>query len=318
MSKPSVCLNMIVKDEAHVIRRCLESVIPHIDAWVIVDTGSADGTQALVREILAGVPGELHQRPWVDFAHNRNQAIRLAAGRGDYLLFIDADEVLRADPGFALPPLVADAYWITVDYAGCSYQRKQLVRNTGAWKYVGVVHEYLACDRPASEARLSGIVTVPRHDGARARDPHTYRRDAALLERSLRANPRSTRDQFYLAQTWRDAGEPERALEHYRKRVAMGGWAEEVWYSLYQVGVLKERLGHPWPEVMAAYLAAFEHQCDRAEPLVRIGMHYQAMGEHRTAHLFLARAAALPPPGPERLFAERELLEEHLPRALSA
>jgi glycosyltransferase involved in cell wall biosynthesis len=47
MPRKSVCLNMIVKDEAHVIRRCLGSVRPLIDSWVIVDTGSSDGTQSL-------------------------------------------------------------------------------------------------------------------------------------------------------------------------------------------------------------------------------------------------------------------------------
>ena len=65
---------MIVKNEAHVIRRCLDSVRPLIDRWVIVDTGSTDGTQALIRELMADVPGELHERPWVDFSTNRNQA----------------------------------------------------------------------------------------------------------------------------------------------------------------------------------------------------------------------------------------------------
>jgi len=69
----TICLNMIVKNEARVIRRCLDTVRPFIDRWVIVDTGSTDGTQALIREVLQGVPGELHERRWKDFAHNRNE-----------------------------------------------------------------------------------------------------------------------------------------------------------------------------------------------------------------------------------------------------
>ncbi|MCJ2050481.1 glycosyltransferase, partial [Methylobacterium sp. J-070] len=50
---------MIVKNEAHVIRRCLESVRPIIDHWVIVDTGSTDGTEEVIRAALADVPGTL-------------------------------------------------------------------------------------------------------------------------------------------------------------------------------------------------------------------------------------------------------------------
>ena len=71
----AICLNMIVKNEANVIRRCLDSIHPFIDYWVIVDTGSSDGTQDIIRATLASIPGDLHQRPWRDFAHNRNEAL---------------------------------------------------------------------------------------------------------------------------------------------------------------------------------------------------------------------------------------------------
>lgn len=93
---------MIVKDEAKVIERCLASVRGLVDTWVISDTGSTDGTQELIRRALAGVPGELHQDPWVDFGHNRTRNIRRARGRADYLLLIDADMVVRQEG--ALPP----------------------------------------------------------------------------------------------------------------------------------------------------------------------------------------------------------------------
>jgi transposase len=58
---------MIVKNEASVIRRCLDSVLAIVSQWVIVDTGLTDGTQDIVREHLRDLPGELHERPWRDF-----------------------------------------------------------------------------------------------------------------------------------------------------------------------------------------------------------------------------------------------------------
>ncbi len=77
-SKQTICLTMIVKNEAHVIQRCLATVRPIIDHWVIVDTGSTDGTQDIIRAAMADMPGSLVERPWVDFAHNRSEALRLA------------------------------------------------------------------------------------------------------------------------------------------------------------------------------------------------------------------------------------------------
>src|SRR2546428_69578 len=74
-TKHKICLNMIVKNESHVITRCLGSVLPLIDYWVIVDTGSDDGTQKIIKDFMQekGVSGELHERPWINFSHNRNE-----------------------------------------------------------------------------------------------------------------------------------------------------------------------------------------------------------------------------------------------------
>src|SRR5258708_17110185 len=96
-----LCLGMIVRNEAPVIGRCLASVRAVIDFWVIVDTGSTDGTQQIVAECLQGIPGELFERPWVGFAHNRTEAIGLARGHGRYALVVDADELVEVSDDFS-------------------------------------------------------------------------------------------------------------------------------------------------------------------------------------------------------------------------
>jgi glycosyltransferase involved in cell wall biosynthesis len=263
----TICLNMIVKNEAEVIRRCLDSVSAIIDYWVIVDTGSTDNTQQIIREHLKNVPGELHERPWQNFAHNRSEALVLTRGHGDYVFVIDADEILVREPGFELPHLTCDSYNVQVRYGGCTYQRRQLVSNALPWRYEGVLHEYMTCEQARSEQMLTGVYTVPFHDGARARNPSTYRHDALVLEKALLDEPQNTRYVFYLAQSYRDAGDNELALRHYKRRIEMGGWRDEVWYALYQVAQIRERMEHPWPEVLDSYLAAWQYQPDRAGPL---------------------------------------------------
>jgi glycosyltransferase involved in cell wall biosynthesis len=308
----TICLNLIVKNEAPVIRRCLDSVRSLVDSWVIVDTGSSDNTKEIVCNHLADLPGELHERPWRNFAHNRSAALSLARGRGDYVLLMDADEFLEISPAFQVPHLISDSYKIQIRYDDWTYPRRQLLRNALPWRFEGVVHEYAVCEQAASEGFLAGLQTIARHDGARAHDPATYHRDAQELERALQQHPDNARYVFYLAQSYRDAGEYEAALKNYQRRVSMGGWSEEVWCSLYQVAQIKELTGSPWPEVMNDYLAAWQFQSDRAGPLFRIAMHYQALQQYQVSHLFFSRAMQIPAPGTERLFVERTIYEYRL------
>lgn len=299
MARPRICLNMIVKDEAPVIGRCLDALRLFVDHWLIVDTGSSDGTQDLVRRHLAGLPGALHERPWRNFAHNRNEALALArdaTGPGDYVFFIDADETLALPPGQVRPALDAEAYDLRCDYEGTSYRRCALVAMRLPWRWEGVVHESIVCDQPVQRVPLEGPRIVVVREGARSRDPDTFRKDAALLEAALLEDPTHARNMFYLAQSWRDAGEPERALQAYRRRAAMGGWDEEVWYALYQAAALSEQLQAPPAEIAFAYQAAYSARPSRAEPLVQLARFHRLRGEHALALLYARHAAAMPRP----------------------
>lgn len=307
---PGVGLHMIVKDEAPVIERCLRSVRPYVDWWVVSDTGSTDGTQELVRRSLAGVPGRLIERPWVSFGHNRHEALEAArslehARPGDYALWIDADDEL-VDAPERWPDLTADGYQLAVDYAGNRFGRIHLVRLDRPWRWRGVVHEHL--ELPGAEV---GTLAAPRilqhHDGARSRDPETYRRDAELLAAELRRRPGDPRTQFYLAQSWRDAGEHERALAAYRERAAnQQGWDQERWYAGFQVGCCLERLGRPHAEVAEAYLDAYAARPTRIEPLVELARLERSRERFEVAVLYARAAVAAPAPGPDDLFVDHD------------
>jgi len=311
--RQSFCLSMIVKNEAPVIRRCLDSVRSIIDYWVIVDTGSTDGTQDVIRENFGDLSGELIERPWVDFAYNRSEALNLARGRADYLLVIDADETLQSTEGFEMPLLSADSYDIEVRCGAFTCARKQLLRSSLPWHYEGVLHEYACCHEARSEEFLHSLWIASYRDGARARDPQTYFRDAQTLERALRDEPNNARYVFYLAQTYVLLKEFDLALRHYKRRVEMGGQNDEVWFSLYQIAQLEQFNAKPWAEVMQQYLTAYEFMPDRAEPLLHIGVNYQAKGDYHTAHHFFSLAMKIPHPGNNRLFVERHIYEYLLP-----
>ena len=293
-----ICLSMIVKNEAAVIERCLASVLPHIDAWAICDTGSTDGTQDLIRTRLAHLPGELIERPWVDFATNRNEALDLARGHGDYALVVDADDVIEADAGFAFGTLDAAAYMLeVVDAADTRYWRVALPRLDAGWRWRGVLHEALHAPQPCATPHLAGLRILRLfNDGARSRRPQAekFADDAAVLRRALAAEPDNARYAFYLAQSLRDAGEPLEAIAAYERRIAMGGWAEEVYAAKLEIARLRERVGASYAEIVAAYLDAYDFRPSRAEAPCELARWFRTHARHTLARDYARIASALP------------------------
>ena len=307
----TLCLNMIVKNEAAVIRRCLDSLRQIIDHWVIVDTGSTDGTQDIIRAHLHDLPGELYERPWRDFAQNRSEALELARGKADYIFIIDADDTLEFVADANLPELTADFYTIELSDTGTTYRRPQMVRSALPWHYEGVLHEYLTCDTAGPPAHLTAMRMRRNHDGARRKDPETYRRDAAVLETALRTEATPflrARYQFYLANSYRDCDDQEAALTHYLARAELGFWQEEVFISLCLAGEMKERLGHPEQEVIDAYHRATDALPTRAEALHRASRFCRYKERYEEGYRLAKRGLEIPMPH-DALFVESWIYE---------
>ncbi len=297
---------MIVKNETHVIRQCLDSVAPFVDYVLICDTGSSDGTQDLCRAWCAEhqIAGEVYQDHWRDFASNRSRALELLRSRSeiDYALIMDADDVLHFDPQTNVQELKAkldaDIYMLNLLDAGVSYQRVQLVRNHQNNFYRGVLHEFLVAPENAKSANLQGLWVESRRLGARNKDPEKYIRDAEVLEKALLSETDEfmrARYTFYLAQSYKDAGDRKNAIIHYRQRALMGFWQEEVFISLYRVAQLMEAEGASEDNVLQAYKDASAAQPSRLEALhgaarlCRLTKRYDEGYRLALAGLFLAK-----------------------------
>ncbi len=113
MQPQTIELSMIVKNGARTLERCLKSVAPFIDRIVIGDTGSTDNTISLAQSLGA----EVIRIPWEnDFAAARNRV--LAAAQSDWVLSLDADEMLAPDAAAQIRRNIArkdiDAYDVVV------------------------------------------------------------------------------------------------------------------------------------------------------------------------------------------------------------
>lgn len=317
-NKPTVCLNMIVKNESAVITRCLASVLPLIDYWVIVDTGSTDNTQNIIKNFMKekNVPGELHERPWKNFGHNRNEALQLAKNKGDYVFFIDADEYVSLEPGFKLPELDKDFYYITMSFGGTYYGRTALINNHLNWEWAGVLHEAVTCPEAKTSGTIEKAYNVVVTDGARSQDPLKFEKDAAVLEEALLEEPNNTRYVFYLAQSYMDCGKNELAIQNYEKRVKMGGWDQEVFYSLLKIANIEERMGKPFDVLVKSYKRAFDYRKTRAEPLYYLAHLYRMKDDFKTAYK-IAKIGASIPDSKDVLFIQHWIYDYGLPLELS-
>ncbi len=294
----TICLNMIVKNEAQVVERCLASVKDHIDYWVIVDTGSSDGTQEIIRNFLKEIPGELHERLWKNFEHNRNEALALARGKGDYLLFLDADERLEFGQ---FPKLTDDCYVAVVKCSHIQSERILLAKSSLAWRWEGVLHEALTCPGAYTVGKLTGVTNISEMDGARSRDPEKYLKDALVLEEALKKEPKNSRYLFFLGQSYMEAGKDQKAYEAFQKRIGLGGAEDEVFWSTYISGFLKEKMGQSPVEM---YKRASEMRPHRAEPLYRLAMYY---GNHQMmpfAYQIAKKGVSLSRPSEDRFMVE--------------
>jgi glycosyltransferase involved in cell wall biosynthesis/predicted GH43/DUF377 family glycosyl hydrolase len=278
----TIALCMIVRNEAHVLERCLRSLDGLIDSWTICDTGSSDGTPELVHSLLGQLPGELHHRPWSDFGHNRSELLELARGSADYLLLLDADMTVRSEA--ELPPLSADAYLLR-ETGSLDFGVVRLVRGDRRWWYEGSTHEYIATDGELTQEELDALAIEHHGDGASRADKLV--RDAGLLKRDMLADPANPRAVFYLAQTYRDLGKHELAAKYYRRRIEMGGWEEEVFYANLQEGSLTVR--RDFAAGVPILLEAWQRRPGRAEPLYELAQAYRERGDFALARMFAER-----------------------------
>jgi glycosyltransferase involved in cell wall biosynthesis len=294
MNIKTVCLNMIVKNESMVVGRCLDSVKSLLDYWIIVDTGSDDGTQKVIRECMKGIPGQLIERPWVHFAHNRNEALDLAKDKGDYLLFMDADDWLQIPESFTLPDLDKDYYAVELHHGHCRSQLALLVNNRIDWRWEGVVHEAIDFSL-ASGAFLKEIVMWKGFKGNRSQDLQKKNlRDAQTLETALLDEPNNARYVLHLAGCYEAAEQNAPALKNFEKRVAMGGDPLELFFSLYRIGALQEKLQMESEIIINSYLRAYLYRPHRVEPLYCLANYFIQRNCHVLGYLISRFALTIP------------------------
>lgn len=278
---PTLCLNMIVKNESKIITRLFDSVISIIDSYCICDTGSTDDTVNIITSFFndKNIPGKVVTEPFKNFCHNRNFAMTSCFGMSDYILLLDADMVFEIS-GFDKSQLNGfDSFNILQGNDSFYYQNMRIIKNNGQYKYNGVTHEYI--DTPDNNAvynfKKSELFIRDLGDGGCKQNK--YERDIQLLLNGIADDPNNARYYFYLANSYHDVGKYVDSISAYKKRIDLGGWVQEVWYSHYRIGICLKHLGKI-DEAINYWLKGFYYYPERLEGLYEIMYHCRVTSQH--------------------------------------
>ena len=292
----TICLNMIVKNESHVILETLENICKYIklDYWIISDTGSTDNTKQIIADFFNDkeIKGEFHDCEWKDFAYNRTYALQKAYGKSDYILFFDADDKIVGElnlPG----KLIHDSYNFIFGNNNY-YIRPLLVKNDIKWYYEGVLHEFLTCDKQdvKTDTIFGNYHVISGRTGNRNKNPNKYQDDAIVLEKAYydavkTVNELQYRYAFYCAQSYKDCDNVNKAIEWYKKRIetVKKGWNQETYYSALMIGNLYKQL-NDYVNAIYYWNLTIDIDCERYEGIMNIIQFYRERQNYTLAYKY--------------------------------
>lgn len=337
-TKPTVGLLMMVKNEQKRFHVSLDSVIGHVDALIIYDTGSTDNTIDIVKNFSEKHKINLYlkQGTFVDFSTSRNVSLDFADTVDVmYLLLLDCNDELQG--GEKLKPLLktfadkdTNAFLVCQQW-WCGqldkYYNVRLVKARSGWRYMGSVHEWMKDTLSETDHPRFTVLRMPDdivlyQDRTKDDDKSGKRfvRDRELLLKDHKKDPKEPRTIFYLAQTCQCLQLHDEALYYSKLRLDYQGFNEERFHSYIRCGTSAMALGHDWADCMKWYIRAYE-EFQRAEPLIKIADYYRNMAGKlqkegkpvhnlwRIAYMYVEEACQLTYPEHCILFVDKGVYE---------
>jgi tetratricopeptide (TPR) repeat protein len=267
---PLLSAALIVRDEERTLPDCLESLKGVVDEIVVVDTGSFDRT----RDVARAAGARLHEFAWRDdFSAARNEAIGRC--RGEWILYIDADERVRPGSGGDLESALRDQEAVGqqvrfhVRPSLTPYWELRLFRNHPALRFTGIIHENIwpAVLRLISDygGRVGRTSLTIDHFGYEQEQERKHRRNLRLLVRALEADPTAVFCWYELGRIRYELGDIVAAREALSRGIevvrANSSLVPQDSLPFVALAVIALRTGDPAPEpLLAEALELFPEQ----------------------------------------------------------
>jgi glycosyltransferase involved in cell wall biosynthesis len=246
MSKPLLNLVMIVKDSGNDIIKMLETNKQYIDYWTILDTGSTDGTQEKIKNILKEIPGNLYEEPFIDFSKSRNRALDLAGEKCIWNIMLDDTYTIKNGNELReflkTKPKKISSIVSVIEDVEKKYTSIRITKSSCKYRYKYRIHEYIVVKNKEAyylDDKISHIYDNSS-DYMKKRSKHRNKFDYKILKEDFEKNPKDSRLCFYLAQTCKSLGLIDEAKLYYNKIPKLKGEKSELYHS--ELTLLKFKL----------------------------------------------------------------------------
>lgn len=316
---------MIVKDEVDTVHLALDSVLPHVNGWVISDTGSTDGTQEKILNIsqASGVGGKLLNHNFIDFSTNRNIVLDEIDSMGcfDYAFVIDADDELYTSRERAFEDVgELDYYSVPYRHGNTTFTRCSLFRCNSKIRFINPVHEIAYIEKHHNGELLKDCYIKYNKVGNRSRDVNVLLKDLELLKKGVNSSPNNLRMRYHLANTYAQLHNRSAALreyealidKHFSRNVELIGDANgyDTWISLINMGEIRSSMSGVFThdDVISPWMRAFDMKPWRAEPMARAAWYCHCVGLKHRAFMYSSMATALlrPTSSSDQIYIDEE------------
>lgn len=307
-----ICYTMIVKNAGKGLEQVLLDNLPIIDRWCILDTGSTDGTQELIKRVLKNKKGTLYEEPFVDFKVSRNRCLELAGTSCKFIVMLDDTYSIRGDLRGFLSTVrgdqFSDTFSLLIQSDDSEYYSNRIIKSQTGLRYIHRIHEVIN-----NENNIN--VTIPtnrslifdnRSEYMEQRTMERKQFDLELLFKELEEFPDDPRSLYYIAQTYGCMGDEVNKAKYLQLRIdhPVEGYIQEKIDSLFELArcynfkidsftklALKDNLTDvQWNVCEELYVKAFNLDKKRPDSLYFIGIHYYLNGKKDIAYSYMKQA----------------------------
>jgi len=303
-----ICYCMIIKNGGPLLEEVLTTNLKFIDRWCILDTGSTDGSQEIIRRVLKDKKGILFEEPFVDFKVSRNRCLELAGKSCKFLCMLDDTYTIEGDLKSFLEIVrgdqFSDSFSLMIKSDDTEYYSNRIIKSTTELRYIHTIHEVITDQNNINVTIPSDKVFILDHRAEymeqRTNDRKQF--DLQLLFKEVEDDPNDPRALYYIAQTYGCIGDEINKAKYFELRIAhpVQGYVQEKIDALFELArtynfkvnsITKEYLTSPlsetqWKRCEELYLSAWELDKNRPDSLYFIGIKYYLEQNYQIAYKY--------------------------------